>query len=260
MGIVWQLVQAAGPYVKIVEYAVVIAILIASIYTGRKIRETAREIKQIMHASSEDLRQDVQDVSATLESDFRRITDKLREEVAALTAGVVEGRVESTDAGRESSDEGSPVEGLSEQRLGKRAVHRQWWQPVVDVKFDDAEQEQPKLYWSNNVRTPLPWPGTWLTGWRNVSEDGVCGVALSGTKSDVEAFWRTIRPEARQIEAALPKGSTVDRGRFGIRTTKPNKEFRTDDEKRAWIKANLNQFVNVLRPRMKAALNKQLVV
>ena len=136
-----------------------------------------------------------------------------------------------------------------ERKLGKRQAQIQWWQPIVDMTFDDARQEQPRLY-NNNVRTRLPWPDTWLTAWCNVSEEGVCGVALSGHEKGIETFWRAIQRDARKIEAALPKGSSVARGRFGIRVTKPNTEFRNDDEKRAWIKADLNAFVNVLKSRM----------
>jgi acylphosphatase len=171
-------------------------------------------------------------------------------------AGVVEGRSDdlvSESLPRQSPDEEATVKTPDEaptpqRKLGKHAQHKQWWQPVVDMKFDDPGQEQPRLYWSNNVRAPLPWPDTWLTGWRNVNEDGLCGVALSGKEKSVEAFWRVIRGQAWKIEAALPKVVASIEGRFGIRITKPNSEFGSDEEKRAWIKEMLNQFALVLRP------------
>jgi hypothetical protein len=128
--------------------------------------------------------------------------------------------------------------------------HQQWWQPIVDMTFADPQQEQPRLYWMNNTRTPLPWPSIWLTAWRNESPDGVCGVALSGRAKSIKELWRRLRRDAEEIRRELPAGSTVEGGRFGIGITKPNSEFRDDDEKRAWLKAILNAFVNVLRPRI----------
>ena len=102
----------------------------------------------------------------------------------------------------------------------------------------------------------MPWPDTWLTAWRNVSEEGGCGVALSGTEESIRKLWQVIQANAARIQAELPSGSSVARGRFGIRITKPNAELRTDDEKRAWIKINLNAFVTVLKPHIEKALRR----
>ena len=264
MGAVWGLMQAAAPYVKIIEYAVIIATLIASIYASRKIRASAREIKEVMHASSEDLRQEVQEISRGLEDDFKKIVDQLREDLAAPLAAADVRQDQSTADNEQGSNSthgtasGSPKQASAPRRIGKHEAHRLWWQPVVDVAFDNAQQEKPRLYWSNNVRTRMPWPETWLTAWRNISDEGVCGVALSGTEEAMERFWRAIRKKARRLEAELPKGSSVARGRFGIRITKPNAEFSNDDERRAWIAATLNRFVNILRPYMEVANAEQM--
>lgn len=124
------------------------------------------------------------------------------------------------------------------------------------MKFDDPQQEQPRLYWMNNTRTPMPWPGIWLTAWRNESPDGVVGVALSGRGRRISELWRRLRRDADEIQRQLPAGSTVEGGRFGIDITKPNSEFRDDDERRAWLKSTLNAFVNVLRPRIAKAASR----
>jgi hypothetical protein len=129
-------------------------------------------------------------------------------------------------------------------------------QPIVDMKFDDREQvEQPRLYWMNNTRTPLPWPSIWLTAWRNESPDGVCGVALSGRAKMIKELWHMLRRDADEIQRELPAGSTVEGGRFGIGISKPNSEFRDDDERRAWLKETLNAFV-MLRPRIAKAAGR----
>jgi hypothetical protein len=78
----------------------------------------------------------------------------------------------------------------------------------------------------------------------------VCGVALSGRAKRINELWRRLRRGADEIQHDLPAGSTVEGGRFGIGLTKPNSEFRDDDERRAWLKATLNAFVSVLRPRI----------
>lgn len=103
----------------------------------------------------------------------------------------------------------------------------------------------------------MPWRGTWLTGWRNDSPDGVCGVALSGTGKSIDAFWRRIRRQAAELADELPDGATVEPGRFGIGLLRPNADFRNDDERRAWIISTLDRFANVLRPRMKTLVEKQ---
>jgi len=136
----------------------------------------------------------------------------------------------------------------------ERQTHSSWWQPIVSMSFDDPDQQPPRLYWKNNVRTSMPWPGTWLTAWMSQGPSGVTGIALSGHEDNLDEFWRSIRRVKQEIQAELPDGANVDSGRFGIQITRPNTDFHTDDEKRAWMKEKLNQFVNVLRPRMKALL------
>jgi hypothetical protein len=84
----------------------------------------------------------------------------------------------------------------------------------------------------------------------------VCGVALSGRAKRITELWRRLRRDADEIQRELPAGSTVEAGRFGIGITKPNSEFRDDDERRAWLKATLNAFVNVLRPRIAKAASR----
>jgi hypothetical protein len=138
-----------------------------------------------------------------------------------------------------------------------RQAHKRWWQPVVDMKFSGPAQPRRRLHWKNNIRVDLPWPGTWLTAWRNDSPDGVCGVAVSGRGPRIDALWRKIRSQAEELESELPEGATVEAGRFGIGVMRPNAEFRDDDERRAWIISNLDRFASVLSPRMKALIEKR---
>jgi hypothetical protein len=97
----------------------------------------------------------------------------------------------------------------------ERAEHTQWWQPIVSMKFDDPDQQQPRLHWKNNTRTPMPWPGTWLTTytWGGEDPDGGCGVALSGYDDALDKLWRSMRRERKEIQSELPDGSNVEAGR-----------------------------------------------
>jgi hypothetical protein len=258
MSIVWDIIHIAASYAKVIEYAIVIGALVASLYAKKRISLASREIRASVHASAEELRQGVEEITGDLELKFAAAVSKLKQDMGELRASAVEGRNEDEDdkVASASRTPTTPEPGLeadtsSARPLGKHAEHRAWWQPIVEMKFDDPQQPQPQLFWKNNVRTPLAWPETWLTAWRNIREDGVCGVALSGKQQNIESLWWVIRRDAKTLESKLPKGSTVDRGRFGIRLTKPNSEFASDDERRAWLKANLNAFVNVLAPFLK---------
>lgn len=129
---------------------------------------------------------------------------------------------------------------LATPPITERELHQLWWRPVVEMQLDDPNQQSPRLYWKNNVRVPMLWPGTWLTAWHNERPDGVCGVALSGKDESVDAFWRKARRIAAEIRSELPVGATVDQGRFGIGLVRSNSDFLGDDERREWIKATLN--------------------
>jgi hypothetical protein len=64
----------------------------------------------------------------------------------------------------------------------------------------------------------------------------------------VDALWKHVKGSVAQLESALPPGSTVKPGRFGIGVTKPNAEFKTDDERRAWMQRTMLAFLTALQP------------
>lgn len=63
----------------------------------------------------------------------------------------------------------------------KQAEYRAWWTPVLNMQFDDPDQEPPKLYYPNNVRAPLPFPKTWILGYRAGGDSGSIAVCTSGS-------------------------------------------------------------------------------
>ncbi len=166
--------------------------------------------------------------------------DVLPHGLVAAEPGGGSGRVDAVDPGRESS---------------RQVAYRRWWQPVLDMVFDDPDQDPPKLRFPNNVRVQLPWPGTWITAYRNAP---VYGVFLSGHAGPLEDAWQRLAPDIEEIMAESPEGTRA----YGVRdgnsdylfTRRPCATFANDDEAREWLKQTLNAYVNALRPRLKRAL------
>ncbi|MFC2991630.1 hypothetical protein [Halomonas tibetensis] len=144
-------------------------------------------------------------------------------------------------------DAGSEVEAVSVTE------DRAWWEPITRINFDDPEQEAPSYRPRNHVRVSLPYPGVWLTAFRSMGE-GVCGVFFTGAKSEARQVLDRLNEEREQILAELPEGADNRRssGQPGFAIYAQFSDFASDDECREWLAQQLNQFVNALRPRLKA--------
>ena len=133
----------------------------------------------------------------------------------------------------------------------KQAEYREWYQPIVEMTFDDPDQSPPKLYWPNNVRAQLPWPKTWLLA-ASVSSGKKCFVWLVEGGQD-NSLWPLLGEQSDEILSELPPGSFTRQGEggglFGIERSWSS--FANEDEKKAWIAGTLNSFSNVFRPRLK---------
>lgn len=162
------------------------------------------------------------------------------------------------DAPPWSSEKGpssSASSGTREAENPKHAENRRWWQPVLDMRFDDPDQEPLRLFWPNNVRAQLPWNGLWITAYRNDAPSGKCGVFLAGRERELDDAYQLLMPELDEIVSELPEGTKTGgvraSGGTAILTIRPNSGFQNDDEKRDWLRKTLNQYVNALRPRIK---------
>jgi hypothetical protein len=138
----------------------------------------------------------------------------------------------------------------------KQEEYRKWWQPILDMKFDDPDQPPPKLYWPNNVRLALPLSGFWLTAY-GISKGGRLrhGVSLVGPSGRLQKFWNTAGATPAELAAQIPGAAvfkTEDDASEYINAMRLDSEFPNDDACREWIAETLNAFVNVLRPRMKS--------
>jgi len=136
--------------------------------------------------------------------------------------------------------------------------HRSWWQPIIDMRFDDPDQDRPKLHFPNNVRAPLPWPGTSIIAFDTVDR---CGVFLSGRGAALLELREKIEADLDEIVRELPNSTVVRRSDdardFDLSLILPNSTFSDDDQKREWLQESLNAFVNVLRPRIKRLIAKR---
>ncbi|WP_374469918.1 hypothetical protein [Phenylobacterium sp.] len=143
----------------------------------------------------------------------------------------------------------------SEPTDRQRADHRAWWQPVLDALQTPGEPP-PRLY-TNNVRLPLPWPGTWVTAYVADGVDGRIGVFLGGSDADLAAFWTRAEPRLVTIRAALQTPVTIEQqnNRFILKSVRRRREFATDHEQQAWLSSTADDFATVLRPLMRELLS-----
>ncbi|MFO1128019.1 MAG: hypothetical protein U1E66_06235 [Rhodospirillales bacterium] len=141
----------------------------------------------------------------------------------------------------------------------KQAAYRAWWTPVMEMEFDDPDQESPKLYYPSNVRSPLPAPRTWITAYKTGGDHAEIGVFTSGRKNEYVALMRHLAPLCDNILSRLPDGSEL---RTVLHTYVNSfityrfvKDFADDNAQRRWLIETLNHYANVLRPIIKTVIN-----
>lgn len=93
----------------------------------------------------------------------------------------------------------------------RQAEYRAWWSPVMQMRFDDPDQESPKLYWPNHVRAAMPAQRTWLTAYRYGGEVGSLGVYLTGSGDYYASLMQKLMPYRDEILSELPDGSRFER-------------------------------------------------
>lgn len=127
----------------------------------------------------------------------------------------------------------------------------EWWMSLLNINFDDPEQEAPKyIPFTNNIMLATPYPGIRIKAWAEVNKKSI-GVFLTGTKTDnIDAIMGFIKRDSQYLLDNLPKRTVVD-----VRSSWPivlkNVDLLSDADRRAWLPKALNSFVNVLRPRLR---------
>lgn len=132
---------------------------------------------------------------------------------------------------------------------GKRKHLRAWWQPVMKMKFDDPDQEPPRWLVTNNVALSTPYPGVQIKAWATVDRKGM-GVFVTGSQQGIDKIRKFIKADRRYLLEHLPKGTIIDPGGLWPVVLK-NAAVLSDSERYMWLQKALNEFVNVLRPRLR---------
>jgi hypothetical protein len=133
---------------------------------------------------------------------------------------------------------------------GKKSHLKAWWKPILAMQLDDPQQEPPYWVGSNNVVLNTPYPGIQIkalaiTGTKEV------GVFLSGTRrANVFAIQDQLRRERPRLLKELPKGTEIRAGHHWP-IMLYNDRFKSDKQRREWIIKTINEFVAVLRPRLR---------
>jgi hypothetical protein len=151
---------------------------------------------------------------------------------------------------REKTEDGEPsTSGRAVVPSGKQHL-KEWWQPVLAMRFNDPEQDPP--YWkaTNNVVLRTPFPGIVIKACALVNSPAI-EVFVSGTRTEnVRAIEEFVREERRALMRELPPGTQISPEEvWPIRTRE--QEIEDDDDRRNWIMKVLNTYVTVLRPRLR---------
>jgi hypothetical protein len=139
---------------------------------------------------------------------------------------------------------------------------RFWTDFVSGLKFDDPEQPLPRPGRKGDITVTLPVRGgtAWITVYRNQARWEV-GVFLSYTRDSagarvvqrVNEDWVEIRDELGGTvilnEDRIGRRLITDRKQTGPWTNSAQREIAFD-----WLRRRTNEFVNALRPRVKAAV------
>lgn len=125
---------------------------------------------------------------------------------------------------------------------------RAWWEPVLNMKFDDPEQDAPRWAATNNVVLNTPFPGLYIKAFALTQKgQGRVGVFLSGHRTD--EIQDMLKRDRTLLLKDLPPGTELRIGETWPIVLETNIEG--DDARRAWIMKALNRFVNALRPRLR---------
>jgi hypothetical protein len=125
-----------------------------------------------------------------------------------------------------------------------------WWQPILQMRLEDPQQEPPFWAGTNNAVLNTPFPGIQIKALAIVGTSEA-GVFLSGTRrSNVLAIQKDLKQERLSLLKELPKGTEIRNDHhFPIMLYRDG--FRSDRQKREWIVKTMNRFVKVLRPRLR---------
>jgi hypothetical protein len=131
----------------------------------------------------------------------------------------------------------------------KQAAFRAWWQPILDMKFDDPEQDPVRLFYPNYVKAALPWPKSSIYAYRYEKNGSIC--VLLDCPHELR---EQLDPLKDEILSELPEGTEYyvipTNGLSQFRTLKKYSDFNSEEEKKNWVIDVIRCYSNTLRPRI----------
>ena len=125
-----------------------------------------------------------------------------------------------------------------------------WWQPILQMRLDDPQQEAPFWLGTNNVVLNTPFPGIQIKAYAVVGTSQA-GVFLSGPRrANLFAIQKQLKQERASLWKELPKGTEIEAGHYyPIRFNRSS--FKSHHDRQRWIMSTMNAFAKVLRPRLR---------
>lgn len=154
-------------------------------------------------------------------------------------------RLESIDVEQSSNEpQGDPSVA---QKI--HAAAAAWWTPVLESQLTNQDQDPFQYYWPHNVRSVLPWHGTWITAYRSPkSSPPMLGVFIGGREHPLSELLRAILPDWKELCVDLPEGTEFEEGKR-LEVKRQIESFPDEDSAQKWLVDAINRFVNVIRPR-----------
>lgn len=193
-------------------------------------------------------------------------TEKILRTVIEAPAGF-EVSEDSFETGEDDSDEYAaftPEERARKQEARQRRRDEReafWREFLTGLALDDPEQQIPRPAKGGHIVFKFPAPGgsSWLTVYRSKNTSSV-GIALSGNNnSPGQTAARMLEQDADALREELGPTATIEFGEEWprISDTQELKDFSDPQQREAafrWLRARTNDFVNALRPRIRAKL------
>jgi hypothetical protein len=156
-------------------------------------------------------------------------------------------------------EDAASAEDIDPERKAVRDAQRQFWAEFINgLRLDDPEQPKPKPARIGYITLPLPARTSWLTVYCGAQSRDV-GIVLSSWRNTPGGYAMQVivdDPAVKDQLGGTVKPSKTTDGRDTFFESHNFGDLNQPDARRLafeWLAERVNTFVNVLRPRMRAA-------
>jgi hypothetical protein len=156
-------------------------------------------------------------------------------------------------------EDAASAEDIDPERKAVRDAQRQFWAEFINgLKLDDPEQPKPNPARIGYITLPLPARTSWLTVYRG-AQSGDVGIGLSSWRNTSGGYAMQAivdDPVVKDQLGGMVKLNKTTDGRDTFGESRNFGDLNQPDARRLafeWLAERVNTFVNVLRPRMRAA-------